>query len=380
MPLRILVSAGEASGDLYASELVRALARRYPTAEFFGCAGPRMRAAGVQPVVDAASLSVVGLIEVVHHIPRIYGEFKKLLKAAKQQPATVAILTDSPDFHLRLARKLNRLGIPVVYFVAPQVWAWREGRTRQMRRNLKRLMCIFPFEQEYFRRHGIAADYIGHPLTRLVHPTYTKEAFFRKHGLDASRPLVTLLPGSRLGEVSRHLRPLAVAADSLKREFDATMVLATPPDFSERAGAAFFRERIGGSPIQVIEGETWDTLAHADAAIAASGTVTVEAAMLSVPMVTFYQVTGLSWALGRFLVRVPYYSMVNLVAGRKIVPEFMQRQVTGESLAAAVSVLLKDPAQRTRMRQDLGEVTRKLASTGDPIERAADIVSEFVQR
>ena len=380
VPARILVSAGEASGDLYASELVHALRRKYPDAEFFGCAGTRMKRAGVRAVVDASSLAVVGLVEVLHHIPRIYGEFRKLVRSAEEHRPDVAVLTDSPDFNLRVARKLNKLGIPVVYFVAPQVWAWREGRVRQMRRDLRRLMCIFPFEQDYFRQHGIQADYIGHPLTRLARPSYTKDEFFRKHAIDASRPLVTLLPGSRIGEASRHLSPVAVAAERLHREFGATMLLATPPGFQVKAGPAFFRERIGNSPIKVIEGETWDALAHADAAIAASGTVTVEAALLGAPMVTFYQVTALSWALGRMLVRVPYYSMVNLVAGRRVVPEIMQREVTGDSLATFVSDLLKNPAERKRMQEDLAEVTRKLASDGDPIERAANIVSEFVQR
>jgi lipid-A-disaccharide synthase len=373
--LKILVSAGEASGDLYASEIVEALRRLSPGITFFGCTGPRMQKAGVRTVVDAASLSVVGLVEVLRHIPRIYGEFRKMVRAAEAEKPDLAILTDSPDFHLRLARKLEKLGIPVIYLIAPQVWAWREGRLAQMRRSLKLLLCIFPFEEDYFRRNKVQATYIGHPLTRIVKPTLSKEAFFRKHGIDGSRPLIAILPGSRVGEVARHLPALAEAAARLP---DMTLLLATPAGFSARAGSTFFRERIGGASIQVLEGETWDAIAHADVALAASGTVTVEAALLGTPMVTFYRVAGLSWWLGRFLVKVPFYSMVNLVAGRKIVPELMQNQMTGVSLADAVSVLLHDPSASRRMREDLAEVAAKLSTRDDPMERAAVLVNEFL--
>jgi lipid-A-disaccharide synthase len=373
--LKILVSAGEASGDLYASEIVEALRRRSPGITFFGCTGPRMQKAGVKTIVDAASLSVVGLVEVIRHIPRIYGEFRKMVRAAEREKPDLAILTDSPDFHLRLARKLEKLGIPVIYLIAPQVWAWREGRLPQMRRSLKLLLCIFPFEEDYFRRNRVEAAYIGHPLTRIVRPTLSKGEFFRKHGIDGSRPLVTILPGSRVGEVARHLPALVDAAARLS---GITLLLAAPTGFSARAGGTFFKERISGASIQVLEGETWDAIAHADVALAASGTVTVEAALLGTPMVTFYRVAGLSWWMGRFLVRVPFYSMVNLVAGRKIVPELMQDQMTGASLADAVSGLLQDPAALSRMRQDLAEVADKLSTREDPMERAATLVNEFL--
>ena len=223
---KILVSAGEASGDLYAAQLVEQLRRGLPDTEFFGCAGHRMRAAGVRPVVDAASLSVVGLLEVVGHVPRIYLEYRRLLAAARRERPDLAILTDSPDFHLPLARHLKRLGIPVVYLVAPQVWAWRKGRIRQIRRNTDRLLCIFPFEEDFFRRQGVRADYIGHPLARLVRPAYSKEEFFQKHTLPTGRPLVALLPGSRRGEVFRHLPALLGAVDRLRQRATLSFALA----------------------------------------------------------------------------------------------------------------------------------------------------------
>ena len=373
--LKILISAGEASGDLYAAGLAAELRRRHPDAELFGCAGPRMREAGVRAVVDAASLAVVGLIEVVGHIPRVWREYRKLLKAAREERPALAILTDSPDFHLRLARHLKRMGIPVVYLVAPQVWAWRKGRLPAMRRSIDHLLCIFPFEEAFFRQHGVPVTYIGHPLSRLVRPTLSREAFFRKHGLAQDRPLVALLPGSRRDEAGRHMPALAEAAARIRQQLLVNLALGLP---AGRFMASDFKERIPGGAIQVIEGETWDLLAHSTLALAASGTVTVEAALLGTPMVTFYKVTALSWYAGKFLVDVPFYSMVNLIAGRAVVPELMQNEMEGARLAAEALRLLNDPAARAEMQRGLETVGRALAGPQDPMERAADVVDEVL--
>jgi lipid-A-disaccharide synthase len=375
MRRKILVSAGEASGDLYASLLVSELRRRWPAAEFFGCTGPRMREAGVETIVDAASLAVVGLLEVVSHIPRIRKEYRKLLSAARSLKPDLAILTDSPDFHLRVARQLKKAGIPVVFLVAPQVWAWRKGRLPLMRRTIDRLLCIFPFEEEFFRRYRVAATYIGHPLAGVVRPRFTRAEFFRKHRLPEGRPLISVLPGSRRGEASRHLPAIARAAERLYREQAASFVLPA----SVTTGVKFFRERIGRSPIQVIEGESWDALAHSDLALAASGTVTVEAALLGTPLVTFYRVTVPSWMLGKLLVRVPFYSMVNLIAGKALVPELMQGRLNGDTLAAEARRLLDDAGARQCMREGLAEVKRRLTGVADPMERAASVIEELLE-
>jgi lipid-A-disaccharide synthase len=372
---RILVSAGEASGDLYASLVVEELARAVPGCEFFGCTGPRLRAAGVRTVVDAASLAVVGLIEVVAHIPRIYGEYRRLLVAAAASRPDLAILTDSPDFHLRVARQLHRQGIPVVYLVAPQAWAWRKGRVKEMRRTIRQLLCIFPFEEAFFAGKGVAATYIGHPLAGLVGPSLSREEFFRKHRLAAERPLVSVLPGSRRGEAARHLPALVDAVERLYRERAINLILPA----SATAGAGFFEERLGGTPIRVIEGESWDAMAHSDLALAASGTVTVEAALLGTPMVTFYKVTGTSWLAGKFLVDVPFYSMVNLIAGRAVVPELMQDQMTGENLAREARRLLQDEAARAEMKAGLAEVREKLSGRMGAPARAAMAIQEILE-
>jgi len=377
---KILISAGEASGDLYAAGLVEALRLRNPGLEFFGCAGPRMQRAGVRAVVDAASLSVVGLVEVITHIPRIYGEYRKLLRAAKEEQPEIAILTDSPDFHLRLARRLKELKIPVIYLVAPQVWAWRKGRLPLMQRTIDQLLCIFPFEPEFFARHGIEATYIGHPLTRLIQPSASRAELRQRYAIPDGSQLVALLPGSRKGEISRHLpvltetvRRIAAVVQNPTPRF----VLAVPPGTGDIGSN--FKEPVSGLSIQVLEGQTWDILASADLALAASGTVTIEATLLGTPMITFYRVNKMSWWMGRHLVKVPFFSMVNLVAGKRVVPELIQDDLTAEHLAEEALSLLGDEAARDRMRLELRKVAQKLSAPQDPMEVAACIVERHLK-
>jgi lipid-A-disaccharide synthase len=275
-----------------------------------------------------------------------------------------------------LARQLKKLEIPVIYLVAPQAWAWRKGRLPLMRRVLDELFCIFPFEEEFFRRHGIRATYIGHPLASLVKPSLSRSDFFRKHGLPFNRPLIAVLPGSRKGEALRHLPALLDAAGRLFGKRPVSFLLPA----SSTVGSALFRERIARTPIQVIEGETWDAIAHADVALAASGTVAVETALLGTPMVIFYRVTSLSWLMGRMLVSVPFYSMVNLVAGREIAPELIQNQMTGENLAGQAARLLENESARLRMKRDFEELAVKLRSGGNAIERAAARIQDFARK
>lgn len=394
-PIDILISAGEASGDLYASTLVTHLKTLLPQARFFGCAGPRMQAAGVEPVIDAAKLGVVGLVEVVRHIPEIYGEYRKLLREAARRRPALAIVTDSPDFHLRVAAQLHRRHIPVHYLIAPQVWAWRKGRVHTMRRNLEALYCIFPFEEPFFRNHGVPVHYIGHPLKRLVKPTLSRDEFFARHALPLDRPLVTLLPGSRRGEIGRHLPVLAEALPLIAARRPSTFLLAAPPEGLSRFGEPFFTQPFRAASIQknkenpsgpgadtvprVVEGQTWDAIAHADVVLAASGTVTMEAALLGTPMVTYYRVTGMSWWLGRFLVDVPFYTMVNLIAEERIVPELIQNEMTAENLAREALRLLENPAEARRMRDRLARVSASLDTGRDPLALAAELIARRIE-
>ncbi len=376
--VRFLVSAGEASSDMYAAGVVSHLSRMLPDLQFYGCAGPKLQSAGVAPIVDASKLAVVGLAEVVSHLPKIYGEYRRLINFAEANPPVAALLTDSPDFHLRVAKHLKRLRVPVFYLVAPQVWAWRQNRVKSIRQVVDKLFCLFPFEEAWFRERGVDAIYIGHPLARQVRRNSTREEFFGRHDLPLNEQLVTLLPGSRAGEACRHMPDLLAAVALLRRRFKFSAILATPKGFETRAALQRFREPMAALAIKVVENDTWDAIGHADLALAASGTVTIEAAVLGTPMVTFYKVNPLSWHAGRRLVKVPFLSMVNLVAGRRIVPELIQEEMTGSRIASSAEALLSDSDLADQMRKDLAEVKLALTSEGDPLERAADLIAQAI--
>jgi lipid-A-disaccharide synthase len=321
-------------------------------------------------VIRSEDLSVVGIFEVLGHLPRIWRRFRKLIREAARRKPDLAILTDSPDFHLRVAARLKRLGIPVIYLIAPQVWAWRKGRVKVMRRVIDRLLCIFPFEEAFFRRYHVPVTYIGHPLATRVRAVLSREDFFRKHNLDERRPLIAVLPGSRRSEALRHLPALTRATGILTGNRPLSVILPASPT----CGAQFFRDSLSGSPIQVIEGEAWEAMAHCDLALAASGTVTVEAALLGAPMVTFYRVTAVSWLLGKLLVNVPFYSMVNLIAEKRVVPELMQNEMTGERIAAETFRLLDDEPARGKMREELGRVAALLSQNASHSGRGDDAI------
>ncbi len=360
---------------MYAAGVVGKLRQHYPSATFYGCAGPKLQELGVDPIIDAANLSVVGLAEVVRHLPRIYGEYRKLVRYARAHRPVAAILTDNPDFHLRLARHLKNMGVPVFYLVAPQVWAWRQGRVKIIRRLVERLFCLFPFEEPWFRERGVDATYIGHPLASMARTSMPRADFLTRHGLSSGQRVLVLLPGSRAGEALRHLPDLLDAVNIIKNSLSVSVILATPKGFAARGVFATFQERIANLSIKVIENEAWDSIGHADLALAASGTVTMEAAVLGTPMIAFYKVTALSWWAGRHLVKVPFLSMVNLIAGKRIVPELIQHDMTGAGLAAAAMELLTSDEKAGRMRQDLAAVRAALTSDGDPLGRAAALIA-----
>lgn len=400
---RIFVSAGEASGELYGSLLIEALRERLGGAEFFGCGGDRMRAAGCRTLVDARDLAMVGIVEVLPGLPRAWRALQHLKDAARKERPALAVLVDFPDFNLRLAKEFKRLGTPVVYFVAPQVWAWRPGRLKTLRRNVDRLLCIFPFEEAFFQAGGVAAEFVGHPLVTRVAPSLAPEEFRSRFGLPEKTPLVALLPGSRRREIALNLPPLLETARILAagKEY----CFAVPA--ASTVGAGWIRQQASqsGLNLHVIEGHTYDVLAHARAAVVASGTATIETALLGTPMVVVYRVSGATWALGKSLVHTSFYSMVNLVAGRRIVPEYIQKDFQPQVVARDMRALLESELLRDHMRRQFQAMVAKLRApatlptardlgdsgdTGgkgkpgndnfvDPIQRAAGIAESLVQ-
>ncbi len=370
--MTIFVSAGEASGDRYAADLIGALRKRLPQARFVGCGGPRMREQGVEAVVHTEELAVVGLFEVVRHVPRLYGLFRRLDAAARKARPDLAILTDAPDFHLRLAARLGRLGVPVAYYVAPQVWAWRRWRIRKIRRLVEQLLVIFPFEEEYFRQRGVTASFVGHPLSDLARVATERTDFFRRHALDPAQPLVALLPGSRKGESLRHLAAMQDASERLAQEGVRQFVLPA----SATAGQEFFERHWRGPQARILEGQTQDSIGHADLALVASGSATIETALLGTPMVTFYKLSWPSYQLARLLVNVPFYSMVNLLAGKRIVAECIQGECNGRKLAGEALRLLQRESDRCRMKEELAQLRAMLRTEVPAAERAAALICE----
>jgi lipid-A-disaccharide synthase len=377
-PPEILLSAGEASSDMYAARLANALRER-TGAKFFGMGGPRMAEAGVDLIADYHEVAVVGITEVLHKIPAVVAVQNRLARAAGRRRASLAILVDSPGTHLGVARRLKKKRIPVGYFIGPQVWAWRAGRVRVVRRLVNRMVVIFPFEEKIYRDAGVPVDFVGHPLVDVVHPTMTRDEFAARHGLDPERPIVTLLPGSRQNEIVQNYPRLVAACELLARDARASGALQFVHVAAHGLAPELFAspgERSGSESSRVdihrIEGSAYDALAAADCAIVASGTATVEAALLGTPMVVIYRVAPFTAAILRRMVKAPFIGMVNLIAGRRIVPELIQEDFTSEALAAEVRYILESPEGRDQMKSDLAEVRIKLG-TGGAIDKAADI-------
>jgi lipid-A-disaccharide synthase len=373
----ILISAGEASSDMYAARLATALRARIG-ARLFGMGGKRMAEAGVELIVDYHEVAVVGISEVLHKIPTVIGVQRRLAGEAARRGAALAILVDSPGTHLGVARRLKNHGIRVGYFIGPQVWAWRPGRVRVVKWLVERMVVIFPFEEEIYREAGVPVDFVGHPLVDVVQSSMSRAEFAARYGLDPNRAIVTLLPGSRRSEIERHYPLITEACERLSRRPHSRgpiqFVLAAAPALGPDLFAPYERQ---GVSVTRVEGATYDALAAADCAIVASGTATVESALLGTPMVVVYRVSPTSAFVLRRMVRSPFIAMVNLIAGRRVVPELIQDQFTSAALEEEVRKLLESPGAGDEMKAGLAEVRAKLGP-GGAIERAADIFARML--
>jgi len=370
-PLRILISAGEASGEMYGAGLIEALHRRDPSLEFFGVGGARMRAAGCDTIVDAKDLAVVGITEILSHLPRIYGRFHKLIAEADRRRPDLAIVIDSPAFNWRVARQMRKRGIPVVYYVCPQFWAWRQGRVKLLRKYVDKALVIFPFEEKFYRDRGVNATFVGHPLADLPRPTVSREAYAAANGLDTSKPWITLMPGSRIKEVRMNLPTILESAGRLGPAYEFLLPVAPTLDRS------LLERWIGEIPIHLVP-EALPALAHSRAGIIASGTATVEAAIMGTPFVMVYRVTPLTYMLGKPRVKVSHFAMVNLIAGKEVVPELVQQDFTADNVVSKLSTILPDGPVRDKMIQNLATVRTALAGPNLdallPADRAAEII------
>jgi lipid-A-disaccharide synthase len=345
-----MISCGEPSGDMYAGELARHIRLQEPSAVITGFGGERLRAAGAELLGDFSGLSVTGLLEVVHILPRTLQIYRRLVAAAKADRPDVFVAIDFPDFNFRLAHALGRLGVPVVYYISPQLWAWRPGRMKTMRRLADRVLVIFPFEERIYQDAGVPVEWVGHPLLDVMPPSRSKSEIATELGLDADKPIVALLPD------------LVDAAEEIRRRLpDVQFVLARAPHV---AGDLLQPLERLDPPALIVEGRADDVLAVADVALVASGTITVQAALHECPMVVVYRLSPLTYRLGRRFVRVDTFAMANLVAGKRVVPELIQDDFTPGRVASEALEILTDPERRARMRRELAEVRKRLGTPG----------------
>jgi lipid-A-disaccharide synthase len=377
---RLMVVAGEESGDAHAASLVRSLRERAPHTgfEFFGSTGKAMREAGVESVVREDDLAITGLVEIARALPRFLSAYRSLKRAAITRRPNAVVLVDWPDFNLALARSLHRRGLRVIYYISPQLWAWRSHRVRQVRRDVDLMLTILPFEREWYASRGVShVEFVGHPFAGAVAPQLTREEFRVRHNLDNTSPVVALLPGSRRKEFERILPVMldaaAVVSDKLpSAQFIVALSSRRTNDEAERFIALHpARERLAPR-VRVVREEAREALAASDASAVCSGTATLEAAVLSTPLVVVYKESALNWhTLGR-LINVEHYGLVNLVAGQRVAPELMQDDFNGASLACEILSLL-DPERNARVRGQLRDATARLGEGGASV-RAADAV------
>jgi lipid-A-disaccharide synthase len=372
---RIFVSCGEPSGDLYAGALARELLALEPSCEVSGRGGPEFQRGGGRLLEDYRGLTVTGFAEIVSKIPALSATKRRLVAAAQSDRPHALVVIDYFGFNVRLARDIKRLGVPVIYYVSPQIWAWRPGRMKAIRAIADRVLVIFPFEEALYRDAGVPVEFVGHPLIDLVQTGVSRAAFLEQLGLDSNQPTVALLPGSRTSELRRILPTLAVAARQIQERVPAVQfVIARASNLDDR----LFEPAHRLHALQIVEGRTDEVLASADLVLTASGTATVQTALHDKPMVVVYRVSPLEYRLARPFVKLDTFAMVNLIAGERIVPELIQDSFTAEAVASEAVSLLTDPQRVARIRQGLAVVRRKLGGPGAS-RRAAEAVLKIVE-
>lgn len=370
---RILLVAGEASGDAHGADLVAALKKHAPNVEVFGVGGQCLREAGMQTLVDTATIAGMGLFEARDKLRALIRTYRQLTQILRTEPPDLLLLIDFPEFNLRLAKIAKRAQVKVFYYISPQVWAWRKRRVHTIARRVDRLAAIFPFEADFYAAHGCHVDFVGHPLIDRVRPTRARDDTLRQLGLDPTRKTVALLPGSRAQEVRYLLAPMLEATKLLGPDYQFILAVAsTLPVEQLQSQAAQY-------PVHVVQGNTYNVVHAADVALVASGTATLETALLERPMVIVYRMAPVTYALARMIVRVPFIGMPNLIAERQVVPELVQYEVTPERIANAARQLLADPQVYRVTQEGLRDVRRRLGS-GGAAERAAKLVLAMLEK
>jgi lipid-A-disaccharide synthase len=378
---KIFLSAGEASGEHYGTSLIHAIRKLTPGAAFFGLGGQRMETAGLRRIVRAEDVAHMGITEVIRHMPRIYGEYRKLKASIRQDRPDAAVLIDFPDVNLSLARELHGLGVPVIFFVSPQLWAWKKHRIHQVQRYVDRMLVIFPFEEKFYEDHGVAATFVGHPLADLPQPSASRAEFAAKFALDPAKEWIALLPGSRGKEISLNLPTTLRAAEQLGENVEFVLPLAPTLTGAQHAKLA---EMVIAStaPVTLVD-DVRGALFHARASVVASGTATVEAALIGNPFLVVYRISNLSYAVAKLVVKVPFVAMVNLIANRGVVPELIQGDFTSANVVLHLRRLMHNENDRDTMKEGLRQVAAQLQMPESDIrtttiDRVAQITMELI--
>jgi lipid-A-disaccharide synthase len=373
-PYRFLIVAGEASGDMYGADVARRLFHKFPDCQIYGLGGQRMRDAGVQLEGDISKTAVIGPFEVVSSLASLYRVFRRLAERVETDPPTAAILIDFPDFNLRLGQRVRDAGVPVVYYVSPQVWAWREGRLKQLRRFVNKMLVILPFEEEMYRKAGVDVEFVGHPLVDMVRATKSKEEFCAAYELDPRKPIVALLPGSRRKEVRFILPTLCETAKLIsKQKPDTQFVLPMASGLHRRSVEDIIRSQ----SITIVTNDTYNAVRYARAAIVASGTATLETALLGTPEVIVYRISQASWLVGKALLKVRLFGIVNIILGEEVVPELFQERMTPEEVSKITLRLMDDVWVQSRIRGNYEKLRRQLGS-GNVSDRVVDAVAKLI--
>ncbi|HTG01245.1 MAG TPA: lipid-A-disaccharide synthase [Nitrospirota bacterium] len=370
---KILIIAGEASGDMHGANLVREIRKKDNALEFFGVGSKRMQEAGVHLLADASEISVVGATEVLTHLGPIYRVFSRLKRFLREERPALLILIDFPDFNILLGKAAKKLDVPVVYYISPQVWAWRKGRIKTIASLVRAMIVIFPFEAELYREEGVDARFVGHPLTDVVQSRYNQSEARSAFGLDPEKRTVALLPGSRIREIESLLPEMLDAAKLLKGRFpDLQFILPVAPTLNAEQVRSFVSR--SGVPVTMVDGRVYDALRASDAALVASGTATLETGLMAVPMVIVYRVSALSYFIGSRFVRVDHVGLVNIVAGRRIVPELIQKDATASKMADALAALLADREHHEKVKAELTGIRALLGESGASARAAATVL------
>ena len=368
--------AGEVSGDLQGAHLMEAILHIDPKVQFFGIGGDRLERMGMRLLYHSQSLSVVGITEVLFKIRSILKALRRLKKSLDRERPDLIILIDFPDFNLRLAKIAHRKGIPILYYISPQVWAWRPKRVKLIAQWVKKMVVLFPFEVPFYEAAGVDVEWVGHPLLDIVKPTLSKEVAFQRFDLDPKRKTIALLPGSRTHEVKRLLPPLLASAQLLAKEMpDLQFIIPLAPGIHQRTLSPWMSNIF--VPVKVVEGWAYEVMNLSELLITASGTATLEAAILGKPMVIVYKVSFFSYWIGRALIQVDHIGLVNLVAGKAIAPELIQKDVHPQRIAEEALRILRDPILRRRMTESMAEVRQSLGEPG-AAQRAATIVTSLL--